>query len=83
MWRTLADHVSLGLITPEEFIECVVINLPSEDTEFALQLILDKTFKILSYFTLDQYMRMMDAMFRVVKDKLDATKDLSRQRMLA
>jgi hypothetical protein len=55
IWRTLVDHVQMGIIRPEIFIKCVVKNLPGENTEFALQIILDKTFRILgSYFTLEQ-----------------------------
>ena len=67
------------MIKPDKFLECVVANLPGENTEFALQLILEKTFKILSsYFTLDQYKTMSDAMFEVLLNKLLLTDDPSR-----
>jgi hypothetical protein len=67
------------MIKPEHFLECVVANLAGENTEFAIQLILEKTFKILSsYFTLDQYKTMSDAMFDVLLSKLLQTDDPSR-----
>jgi hypothetical protein len=44
IWRTLIDHVHMGLIKPRDFMDCVFKNLPEENTEFVLQMILEKTF---------------------------------------
>lgn len=73
----------MGLIKPEAFMRCVVENLPGENTEFALQMILEKTFtQILApYFTFER--AVADSMFETVLGKLCQTEDRSRQRMLA
>jgi hypothetical protein len=78
IWRTLVDHVQMGLIKPEAFMRCVVENLPGENTEFALQMILEKTFtQILApYFTFER--AVADSMFETVLGKLCQTEDRSR-----
>jgi hypothetical protein len=43
MWRTLADHVSLFKLAPEDFLDAVFSQLIHEPLELALQMIMDKS----------------------------------------
>ena len=36
IWRTLADHVNLGRVSPKDFLECVFNNIISENIELSV-----------------------------------------------
>jgi hypothetical protein len=84
LWRTLADHVHLGIISASQFLSAVVKFLPSETLELAIQIILDKGFYMVrNFFDSQEKAEVREKMFYALLEKIERTTDKSMLNLLA
>lgn len=74
LWRILADQVKLLRLSPADFIEVVLHNLPNEDEELTLPFIFAKTeFVIKNYIESEDKQQVRVKYFEALHKKLLAT----------